>query len=65
MDAAAADGDVKLYKASGELLAEIQIKLPFLLHKPDGKSRKWVLHSKTYEVATFVSWRPFMLGQHD
>lgn len=65
MDAAAADADVKLYKASGELIAEIQTKLPLLIRKPDGKLRKWILHSKTYEVAHFVSYLPSTPSQQN
>lgn len=54
MDAAAADADVKLYKASAELLAEIQEKLPLLvgLH---GLPRKWTLGYKAVELAHLVS----------
>lgn len=64
MDAAPADADVKLYKASGELLAEIQTKLPLLLRRPDGKLRRWVLYSKTSEVAHFVRMS-FSLSQQN
>lgn len=55
MDAAAADGDVKLYKASAELLAELQEKLPLLLHHPNGKPRQWILYYKTSELTRLVS----------
>lgn len=65
MDAAAADADVKLYKASGELLAEIQAKLPLLLRKPDGQLRKWVFYNKTAEISHFVSWNTFMVSRRD
>lgn len=55
MDAAAADSDVKLYKASSELLAELQAKLPYLLSKPSGQPRRWILFRKTSEIAQLVS----------
>lgn len=55
MDAAAAEADVKLYKASAELLAELQAKLPLLLRRPNGEARKWVLYAKTTELARLVS----------
>lgn len=55
MDAAEADADVKLYKASGELLAELQAKLPQLLQSSSGKPRRWVLYSKTSELVRIVS----------
>lgn len=55
MDAAAADADVKLYKASGELLAELQTKLPLLLNQPDGQPRKWIFYNRTAELTHFVS----------
>lgn len=56
MDAAAAEGDVKLYKASAELLAELQAKLPLLLVTPAGKPRKWTLYHKTAEILRLVSY---------
>lgn len=54
MDAAAADTDVKLYKASAELLSEIQEKLPLFLDL-DGTPRKWTLYHKASELAQLVS----------
>ena len=57
MDAAGDDADAKLYRASGELLLELQAKLPQLVwqHK-DGrrKVRLRVLHAKTEELVTLV-----------
>lgn len=55
MDAAAAESDVKLYKASAELLAELQQKLPLLLRAPNQRPRKWILYTKTSEVIRLVS----------
>ena len=55
MDAAAADSDVKLYKASAEILEELRTKLPVLLYSSPGNLRSWVLVSKTAEVARLVS----------
>lgn len=54
MDAAAADADVKLYKASAELLSELQEKLPLLLDL-DRVPRKWTLYHKGSELAQLVS----------
>lgn len=65
MDAAPADADVKLYKASGELLAEIQTKLPLLIRQPDGKLRTWVLYGKTAEIAHSVSWKSLIASQRN
>jgi len=55
MDAAAAENDVKLYKASAELIAELQEKLPLLLQTPTQRARKWVLYTKTSEIIRLVS----------
>jgi len=55
MDAAEADADVKLYKASGELLAELQVKLSLLLRAPSNNPRKWVFYNKTAELIRLVS----------
>lgn len=64
MDAAEADSDVKLYKASGELLAELTGKLPLLIRTNSGKQRRSVLVSKASEVAELVrvsqSGRPLL-----
>ena len=57
MDAAGDDADAKLYRASGELLLELQAKLPQLvLQHKDGqrKVRLRVLHAKTEELVTLV-----------
>lgn len=55
MDAAAADADVKLYKASAELLTELQAKIPLLLRNITSKPRKWVFCAKTSELMRLVS----------
>lgn len=57
MDAAEADADVKLYKASGELLLELQAKIPRLVKSPNdaNKFRKWVIDSKVDEITRLVS----------
>lgn len=55
MDAAAVDADVKLYKASGEILAELQTKLPLLLNQPSGQPRRWIFRNRTAELAHSVS----------
>lgn len=54
MDAAPSDSDVKLYKASGEIVEELQYKLPLLLQTPKGEPRKWV-DSKAHEISRLVS----------
>jgi len=58
MDAADADNDAKLYKASGALLQELNYKLPVLVWHP-GKSprqlRQRVLDSKCAELMRLVS----------
>lgn len=58
MDAAEDASDAKLYRASGELLQELQAKLPQLVwQQKDGRRylRLRVIHSKTEELATLVS----------
>ena len=63
MDAAEDNNDVKLYKASGNLIANLEEKLPRLLHKPQGKAtgpvriRHYVLLSQYDEVNRIVSNR--------
>lgn len=59
MDAAAADADVKLYKASAELLLEFQEKLPLLLTL-NKNPRKWILFHKTSELAQLVNQTLFV-----
>lgn len=54
-DAAQADADVKLYKASSELLAELQAKLPLLLYRGNGQPRRYVIYVKTAELCRLVS----------
>ena len=59
MDAAEADFDAKLYKASSDLIPEIQAKLPKLIWH-DSKSRTrirtHVLFGKCEEVSSLVSF---------
>ena len=60
MDAVDDNSDVKLYKASGDLLPELWTKLPLLVRSPSSKApslrcRKWVLFSKTEELIRLVS----------
>jgi hypothetical protein len=58
MDAAGDDSDAKLYRVSGELLPELQAKLPQLVwHQKIGhrKVRLRVIHAKTEELVTLVS----------
>ncbi len=61
MDAAEADSDAKLYKASSDLIPEIQTKLPQLIWH-DGKSRRrlrtHVLFGKCEDVVFLVSYTP-------
>ena len=58
MDAAEADFDAKLYKASGDLIPELQVKLPLLIWH-DGNKRKrlrtHVPYLKSSELAFLVS----------
>ena len=58
MDAVEDASDAKLYRASGELLPELQAKLPQLVyHQKDGQSklRLRVIHAKAEKLATLVS----------
>jgi hypothetical protein len=59
MDVPEDNTDIKLYRASADLLPEIQAKLPKLIRhsSPEkyGRVRRWVLDSKTYEVIQRVS----------
>jgi hypothetical protein len=58
MDTAEADIDAKLYKASGDLIQELQIKLPQLIWH-EGKSRSrlrtHVTFGKCEELRSLVS----------
>lgn len=58
MDAAEADFDAKLYKASGDILPELKAKIPKLIWH-DGTKRKHlrthVFMSKCYELTGLVS----------
>jgi hypothetical protein len=58
MDAAEADFDAKLYKASSDLIPELKVKLPQLIWH-DGKSRArlrtHVLFYKNAELQSLVS----------
>lgn len=57
MDAAEAELDAKLYKASGDIIPELQVKLPLLIwHATPGKRvRTHVLYSKCEELKLLVS----------
>lgn len=58
MDAAEDNNDVKLYKASGNLIASLEKKLPRLLYKSrgsPGRIRHYVLLSQYDEVNRTVS----------
>ena len=63
MDVADDNKDVRLYRASADLLPEIKAKLPLLVwHQGQGRSeleaprvRKWVIDAKTDEVIQRVS----------
>jgi hypothetical protein len=62
MDAAEADVDAKLYKASGDLIPELKTKLPQLLwHDPVTKRRlrTHVLNNKCQELRNLVSYKVF------
>lgn len=55
MDAAEADYDAKLYKASGDILPELQIKLPLLIrHYGSRQLRTHVLFTKCEELKNLV-----------
>jgi hypothetical protein len=56
MDASEHDLDAWLYKASAELLSELQAKLPSLVRTPgpNDKVRRWVIGSKIYEIDALV-----------
>ena len=57
MDAAEADFDAKLYKASGDIIPEVQAKLPLLIwhDKSRKKIRTHVLFTKCEELKLLVS----------
>jgi hypothetical protein len=57
MDAAEADLDAKLYKASGDIISELQVKLPLLIwhERSRQRLRTHVLYSKCEELNTLVS----------
>jgi hypothetical protein len=67
MDAAEADFDAKLYKASTDLIPELKVKLPQLVWH-GGKSRKrlrtHVLFYKNAELQSLVSSIVFALVVH-
>lgn len=59
--------DVKLYRASGDLLPEIRAKLPQLvwLKASDSSTkvvRRWILNSKVEELIYLVSEPPLSTG---
>ena len=57
MDAAEAELDAKLYKASGDIIPELQVKLPLLIWHggPEKRVRTHVLYSKCEELKLLVS----------
>lgn len=57
MDAAEADLDAKLYKASADIIPELQVKLPLLIwhDKSRKKLRTHVLFTKCEELKILVS----------
>jgi hypothetical protein len=64
MDVKDDNKDVKLYRASGDLLPEIRAKLPQLVwSKASDNStkvaRRWILNSKVEEFIYLVSEPPF------
>lgn len=56
MDAAEADFDAKLYKASGDIIPELQVKLPLLIwhDQQEQRVRTHVLYSKCEELMQLV-----------
>lgn len=56
MDAAEADFDAKLYKASGDIIPELQVKLPQLIwhDQQEKRVRTHVLYSKCEELMQLV-----------
>jgi hypothetical protein len=68
MDAAEADFDAKLYKASSDLIPELKVKLPQLIwHGGNSRTRlrTQVLFYKNSELQSLVSSIVFVLGTHD
>jgi hypothetical protein len=59
MDAAEADFDAKLYKASGDIIPELQVKLPLLIWHDQARSkiRTHVLHAKCEQLKQLVCYR--------
>jgi hypothetical protein len=60
MDVKDDNKDVRLYRASGDLLPEIRAKLPQLVWSKSSSNskkvvRRWVLHSKVEELIYLVS----------
>jgi hypothetical protein len=66
MDVKDDNKDVRLYRASGDLIPEIRTKLPKLVwSKSNGHSRvvrRWVLDAKVDELIYLVSDLPFSTG---
>ncbi|KPI38582.1 Tubulin-specific chaperone D [Cyphellophora attinorum] len=56
MDAAEVDYDAKLYKASGDIIPELQVKLPLLIWHDGNKSRlrTHVLYTKCAELRNLI-----------
>lgn len=58
MDAAEADFDAKLYKASGDIIPELQVKLPLLIWHDQSRSRlrTHAVYSKCEELNNLVGY---------
>jgi hypothetical protein len=56
MDAAEVDYDAKLYKASGDIIPELQVKLPLLIWHDGRKDRlrTHLLYTKCAELRNLV-----------
>jgi hypothetical protein len=56
MDAAEADLDAKLYKASGDIIPELQVKLPLLIWHDQARSkvRTHVINAKCEQLKQLV-----------
>ena len=67
MDVKDDNKDVRLYRASGDLIPEISTKLPKLVwSESNGHSakvvRRWILDAKADELIYLVSDLPFSMG---
>ena len=66
MDAAEHDLDAKLYKASGTLLSELQLKLPSLIYNTNASSRRprlRVIDAKCEELRLLVRRQILVSGE--